>query len=149
MNLSPHFTLDELTHSDIASRRGLDNTPNAQETANLKRLANFLEAVRTIIGKPIFINSGFRSKAVNDAVGSKDSSQHRQGCAADIRVSGMTPREVCQKLIASGLAYDQLIEEFSTPQGGGWTHISVPTYEIDKPRRQALIIDHNGTRLFS
>lgn len=148
MQLSPHFTLEELTASDTASRKGWDNTPNDVELANLKRLATFLEAVRTIVGKPIHINSGYRSKLVNDAVGSKDSSQHRQGCAADIRVPGMTPREVCQKLIASGLAYDQLIEEFSTPQGGGWTHISVPTYEIDKPRRQALIIDRLGTRQF-
>lgn len=144
MQLSPHFTLEELTHSDLASRKGWDNTPNEQETANLKRLANFLEAVRTILGKPIYINSGFRSKAVNDLVGSKDSSQHRIGCAADIRVQGMTPDEVCRKIIASGLAYDQLIREFDA-----WTHISVPSYEIDRPRRQALIIDKQGTRQFA
>lgn len=144
MQLSQHFTLEELTHSDLASRKGWDNTPNDQEMANLKRLANFLEAVRTILGKPIFINSGFRSKAVNDAVGSKDSSQHRLGCAADIRVQGMTPDEVCRKIIASGLAYDQLIREFDA-----WTHISVPNYEIDRPRRQALIIDKQGTRQFA
>ena len=144
MQLSPNFTLEELTHSDLASRKGLDNTPNAQETANLKRLANFLEAVRIIIGKPIFINSGFRSKKVNDGVGSKDTSQHRLGCAADIRVQGMTPDEVCRKIIASGLAYDQLIREFDS-----WTHISVTSYEIDRPRRQALIIDSAGTRPFA
>lgn len=144
MQLSPHFTLEELTHSDLASRKGWDNTPNDQETANLKRLTNFLEAVRTILGKPIFINSGFRSKQVNDGVGSKDSSQHRLGCAADIRVQGMTPDEVCRKIISSGLAYDQLIREFDA-----WTHISVPSYEIDRPRRQALIIDKQGTRPFA
>lgn len=144
MQLSPNFTLEELTNSDLASRKGWDNTPNEQETANLKRLANFLEAVRTILGKPIFINSGFRSKQVNDGVGSKDSSQHRLGCAADIRVQGMTPNEVCRKIIASGLAYDQLIREFDA-----WTHISVTSYEIDRPRRQALIIDKLGTRPFA
>ena len=149
MKLSPNFTLEELTHSDLASRKGWDNTPNAQELANLKRLANFLEAVRTIIGKPIIINSGYRSKILNDAVGSSDKSHHRHGCAADIRVNGMTPREVVKNLIASGLAYEQVIEEFPTPQGGGWTHISVPIYEIDKPRRQALTIDAQGTRLFA
>lgn len=142
--LSPHFTLDELTHSEIASRKGLDNIPNDQEIANLTRLAKMLEAIRAILGKPIYINSGFRSKAVNDAVGSKDSSQHRLGCAADIRVQGMTPDEVCRKIIASGLAYDQLIREFDA-----WTHISVPSYEIDRPRSQALIIDKQGTRPFS
>jgi len=149
MKLSPNFTLEELTHSDLASRKGWDNTPNAQETANLKRLANFLEAVRTIVGKPIYINSGYRSKVLNDAVGSNDRSYHRHGCAADIRVAGMTPKEVVKKLIASGLDYDQVIQEFSTPQGGGWTHIAITLYEIDKPRRQALIIDSTGTRAFA
>lgn len=149
MQLSPHFSLDELTHSDLASRKGWDNTPNDQEVANLKRLANFLEAVRTILGKPIFINSGFRSKQVNDGVGSKDSSQHRLGCAADIRVQGMTPRQVVEAIRDSGLAVDQCIMEFVTPQGGGWTHVSVPNYEIDRPRRQFLTIDAQGTRPFA
>ena len=70
MNLSEHFTLDELTHTD---HRELDNTPNEQELANLKRLAEFLETVKGVLGgKPIMVNSAFRSKMVNDAVGSKD-----------------------------------------------------------------------------
>lgn len=142
--LSQHFSLEELTASETASRKGWDNTPNAQELANLKRLATFLEAVRTILDKPIHINSGFRSKQVNDAVGSKDSSQHRQGCAADIKVSGMTPDQVVRKIIASGFAYDQIIKEFDS-----WTHISIPSYEIDRPRRQALTIDRAGTRPFA
>jgi putative chitinase len=141
MNLSPHFTLDELTHTD---HRELDNTPNAQETENLKRLAAFLEEVKTVLGgKPIMVNSAFRSKAVNDAVGSKDTSQHRIGCAADIRVPGMTPDEVVRAVIASGIGYDQVIREFDR-----WTHISVPNGAGDKPRRQALIIDKQGTRAF-
>lgn len=147
--LSPHFTLDELTHSEIASRKGLDNTPNDQEIANLTRLAKMLEAIRAILGRPIYINSGFRSKAVNDAVGSKDSSQHRLGCAADIRVQGMTPRQVVEAIRDSGLAVDQCIMEFATPQGGGWTHVSVPNYEIDRPRRQFLTIDAQGTSQFA
>ena len=110
VNLSPHFTLDELTHTD---HRELDNTPNEAEKANLKRLALFLEQVKVILlGKPIMVNSAFRSKAVNDAVGSKDSSQHRIGCAADIRVPGMTPDEVVRAVIASGIGYDQIIREF-------------------------------------
>lgn len=141
MNLSPHFTLDELTHTD---HRELDNTPNEAEKANLKRLALFLEQVKVILlGKPIMVNSAFRSKAVNDAVGSKDSSQHRIGCAADIRVPGMTPDEVVKAVIASGVGYDQIIREFDR-----WTHISIPSRDGDKPRRQALIIDKTGTRPF-
>ena len=141
--MTPHFTLAELTHTD---HRTLDNTPNAQELANLKRLADFLETVKTTLGgKPVMINSAFRSKAVNDAVGSKDTSQHRQGLAADFKVPGMTPDAVVRAIIAAKLPFDQIIREFSDPAaGGGWTHISI----ADKPRRQALIIDKAGTRLF-
>ena len=141
MNLSPHFTLDELTHTD---HRELDNTPNQDEISNLQRLANFLEEVKTVLGgKPIMVNSAFRSKQVNDAVGSKDTSQHRIGCAADIRVPSMTPNEVVRAVIASGIGYDQVIREFDR-----WTHISIPNQEGGTPRKQALIIDKQGTRAF-
>ena len=140
--LSEHFSLEELTHTD---HREFDNTPNASELANLVRLATFLEQVKTLLGgKPIMVNSAFRSKKVNDAVGSKDTSQHRIGCAADIRVPGMTPDEVVRAVIASDLPFDQVIREFDR-----WTHISVPNGAGDKPRRQALIIDKAGTRPFA
>jgi len=139
MNLSEHFTLDELTHTD---HRQFDNTPNASEMANLVRLAGFLEEVKTAIGgKPVMVNSAFRCKEVNDAVGSKDTSQHRIGCAADIRVPSMTPDEVVKAVIESGIGYDQLIREFDR-----WTHISVPSVAGNSPRRQVLIIDKTGTR---
>ena len=142
MRLSPNFSLEELTHTD---HRQFDNTPNATEIANLTRLAALLEKVRIEIGnKPIMVNSAFRSKQVNDAVGSKDTSQHRLGCAADIRVPGMTPDEVVKKVIASDIDYDQIIREFDR-----WTHISVPNTKDMTPRRQALIIDKTGTRLYS
>jgi len=134
--MTPHFTLAELTHTD---HRSLDNTPNAAELANLQKLAEFLETVKTTLGgKPIMINSAFRSKAVNDAVGSKDTSQHRQGLAADFRVPGMAPDAVVRALLH--LPYDQIIREYDA-----WTHISIS----DKPRRQALIIDRSSTRLFA
>ena len=139
--LSEHFTLEELTHTD---HREFDNTPNEQELENLKRLATFLEQVKEALGgRPIFINSAFRSKQVNDAVGSKDTSQHRIGCAADIRLTDMTPDQVVRALIATNLPYDQIIREFDR-----WTHISVSSHPDDKPRRQALIIDKSGTRAF-
>jgi len=142
MQLSQNFTLDELTHTD---HRELDNTPNDIEINNLKRLAEFLEQVKTVLGgKPVMVNSAFRSKAVNDAVGSKDSSQHRVGCAADIRIPGMTPDDVVKAIIASGIGYDQVIREFDR-----WTHVSVPTEPMGKPRKQALIIDRQGTRAYS
>ena len=140
--MTPHFTLAELTHTD---HRTLDNTPNDAEKANLQRLAEFLEVVKTILGgKPIMVNSAFRSKAVNDAVGSKDTSQHRIGCAADLRVPGMTPDAVVRAIIAAQLPFDQIIREFDA-----WTHISIPNSAALKPRRQALIIDRNGTRAFA
>ena len=133
--MTPHFTLAELTHTD---HRSLNNTPNPGELANLQRLAEFLEVVKTTLGgKPVMINSAFRSKAVNDAVGSKDSSHHRLGLAADFRVPGMSPDAVVRALLA--LPYDQIIREYDA-----WTHISIS----DKPRRQALIIDKSGTRPF-
>lgn len=142
MNLSDHFTLEELTHTD---HRQFDNTPNASEMANLVRLATFLEEVKIIIGgKPMMVNSAFRSKQVNDAVGSKDTSQHRIGCAADIRVPNMTPDEVVKAVIAANLGYDQIIREFDR-----WTHISIPNRPEDKPRQQALIIDKMGTRQYA
>lgn len=145
MNLSTHFTLEELTRSEIAARRGLDNTPNELELVNLRRLAVLLEAVKSAVSmRPVMVNSGFRSKPVNDAVGSKDTSQHRLGCAADIRVPGMTPRAVVDACIANAVPFDQIILEFDS-----WTHISVPNTVDAKPRGSKLIIDRNGTRPYA
>ena len=140
--LSEHFSYEELTHTD---HRELDNTPNTEELDNLTRLAEFLEKVKVVLGgKPVMINSAFRSKAVNDAVGSKDTSQHRIGCAADIRIPGMTPDQVVKSVIASDLQYDQVIREFDR-----WTHISIPNKKAIPARKQALIIDKTGTRVYS
>jgi len=141
MSLSKNFTFEELT---ITDHREFDNTPNVEETENLTRLAEFLEQVKEVLGgKPIMVNSAFRSEAVNNAVGSRNTSQHRIGCAADIRVPGMTPDEVVKAVIASGIGYDQIIREFDR-----WTHISVPNTKDMTPRRQALIIDKSGTRQY-
>jgi zinc D-Ala-D-Ala carboxypeptidase len=149
--LTNNFSLEELTASETAERNGWDNTPNASEIANLVRLAEMLEQVRELLGKPIMINSAFRSKQTNDGVGSKDSSQHRVGCAADIRVPGMNPDEVCRAIIGAKLPYDQIIREFYNPdsKAGGWTHISVTNTKEMTPRNQALIIDKQGTRPFA
>ena len=137
--MTPHFSLAELTTTD---HREFKNEPNPSEIANLQRLAELLEQVKVAIGgKPVMVNSAFRSKQVNDAVGSKDTSQHRVGCAADIRVPGMAPDAVVKAVIAAKLPFDQLIREFDR-----WTHISVPNNESTKPRGQVLIIDRQGTR---
>ena len=145
MNITPNFSLEELTASETAERNGWDNNPNGYERENLSRLADLLEQVKVVLGgKPIMINSAFRSKQVNDAVGSKDTSQHRTGCAADIRVPGMTPDQVVKAVIASGIGYDQIIREFDR-----WTHISIPNTIDTSPRKQALIIDKAGTRAYA
>ena len=137
--MTPNFTLAELTVTD---HREFKNEPNPSEIANLQRLAELLEQVKSVLGGvPIMVNSAFRSKEVNDAVGSKDTSQHRVGCAADIRVPGVTPDQVVKAVIAAKLPYDQLIREFDR-----WTHISVPNDPKGKPRGQVLIIDSKGTR---
>ena len=142
MNLTPNFTLEELTHTD---HREFDNMPDENELANLYRLADFLEQVKVVLGgKPIMINSAFRCAEVNKAVGSSDKSQHRRGCAADIRVPGMTPDEVVTAIIESGLPFDQVIREFDR-----WTHVSIPNTEDSAPRSMALIIDKQGTRAFA
>lgn len=142
MNLSPNFTLAELTHTD---HRQYDNTPNDAELANLVRLAEFLEEIKVVLGgKPILVNSAFRSADVNRAVGSSDKSQHRHGCACDFRVPGMTPDEVVRAIIAAKLPFDQCIKEFDR-----WTHVSIPNEEEHEPRNMALIIDKSGTRAFA
>ena len=142
MNLTTHFTLEELTHTD---HREFDNTPNETELENLKRLAAFLEEVKSVLGgRPVMVNSAFRSKQVNDAVGSRDSSQHRIGCAVDIRIPELTPDQVVQAIKASDLPYDQLIREFDR-----WTHISIPNIAGGEPRKQVLIIDKQGTRNYA
>ena len=142
MNLTEHFTLEELTTTD---HREYKNEPSPSERTNLQRLAELLEQVKVSIGgKPVMVNSAFRCKEVNDAVGSKDTSQHRLGCAADIRVPGMTPDQVVKAIMAADLPYDQLIREFDR-----WTHISIPNNPEGKPRGQTLIIDNKGTRLYS
>jgi zinc D-Ala-D-Ala carboxypeptidase len=143
MNLSPNFTLEELTASETAVRYGIDNTPNNEVLMNLRRLALFLEEVRTAVGMPLHINSAYRSIEANQKVGGKATSQHCKGAAADLKVKGMTPDQVVRAIIKAGLNYDQVIREFDS-----WTHVSISNTKDEKPRKMALIIDKNGTRPF-
>lgn len=142
MNLTYNFSLEELSRTD---HREFDNTPPDDVIANLRRLALLLERVRALFNnKPIMINSGYRSLEVNRAVGSSDHSQHRLGCAADLRIPDQTPDMVVQAIIKSDIPFDQLIREFDS-----WTHLSVPSHEGDAPRKQVLIIDKQGTRAYA
>ena len=137
MNLSEHFTLEELTVSEVAARKGLDNKPDKSIIAELTKLALFLEQIRALAKAPISVSSGYRSIAVNAAVGGSKTSQHCKGHAADIRVKGFSPDQLMALIIKSDLQYDQLIREFDS-----WVHVSIS----DKPRKQALVIDRSGTR---
>lgn len=136
MNLSEHFTQAELTISETAARRGIDNTPDAKILANLKTLAGTLEQVRALTGKPINVTSGYRSPAVNKAIGGALNSAHMLGLAADINVNGYTPKQLAMLIRDSALMFDQLILEFDN-----WVHVGLSDSE---QRRQTLTI-RNGT----
>lgn len=136
MNLSEHFTQAELTISETAARQGVDNTPDAHVLQNLKTLAATLEQVRSLVGKPVNVTSGYRSPAVNKLVGGAVNSAHMSGLAADINVNGYTPRQLAMLIRDSNIMYDQLILEYDR-----WVHIGLSD---EAPRRQALTI-RNGT----
>ena len=142
---SPNFSMDELTHSDTAARHGIDNTPNDNEKENLYKLAMEMEDVRELLNnKPIFISSGYRCLALNELLGSKKTSAHTKGLAADFTCRQFgTPNEIVFALINSSIPYDQVILEFDR-----WVHISF-CEDQETPRRQALIINKQGTMLYS
>lgn len=121
MNLSPHFTLEELTHSQQAVRARIDNTPNTAQLAGLNLIAGLLEEVRQLLGEhPIQISSGFRCTKLNTLIGGAKNSQHTLGLAVDfICPSYGTPKDICQAMLASGLKFDQMICE------GTWVHLSL------------------------
>ena len=138
MNLSSNFSLEELCRSDTALRKGLDNTPDAETIANLTELANGLEKVRELLGHPMHISSGYRSLKVNSAIGSKPTSAHVKGFAADFTCPGFgSVSDVCHAIMDSTIDYDQVISEY-----GAWVHISF----APEMRRMNLTIDSQGTR---
>lgn len=145
MQLSPNFSLAELTASETAERHGLDNTPSPQIIENLKHLAASLQEVRALLGnKPIHINSGYRSIEVNAKLGSKPTSDHCKGLAADFICPAFgTPDEIVRAIMGSAIPYKQVIREFDR-----WVHFAVSA-PGEEPRRQALIIDKQGTRAYA
>lgn len=134
MNLSPHFSLEELTVSQEAVRMGLDNTPDPMQVNNLREVATTLEQVRHVLGdRPIVVSSGFRSPQVNHLVGGSDNSAHLDGLAADFICPAFgTPIEVARAIVAAGIEFDQLIFE------GTWVHLGLAGGALPRPRRQVL-----------
>lgn len=126
MKLSEHFSLSEFTKSQTAERRGIINHPEIDHIANMKELCeNILEPVREEFGVTV-INSGYRSKQLNEAIGGSSTSQHCKGEAADIEVPGVSNLEIAQWIVDNDLPFDQLILEFYTEgePSSGWVHVS-------------------------
>lgn len=143
MKLSEHFTLEEFIRSDTAARLGIDNTPSLAVEKELSRLSELMEQVRSLLGYPIRISSGYRSPAVNKAVGSKPNSKHIQGLACDFICPDYgTPVDIVKAIQASQIEFDQCILEFYNPQThDGWVHIALGR----DMRRQILTINSYGT----
>lgn len=141
MQLTKHFSLEELTVSQAAARTGISNQPSPEVLDNLTYTATQMELVRDLLGAPINVNSAYRSPEVNKLVKGAKNSQHVEGKAVDfISPSFGTPRQIVEKIKGSNIVYDQLIHEFNS-----WVHIS---FIKQGSRRQTLTIDSNGTRTF-
>lgn len=141
MQLTKHFSLEELTVSQAAERSGIPNQPTPEILDNLTYTSTQMELVRDLLGTPISVNSAYRSPEVNKLVKGAKNSQHVEGKAVDfISPSFGTPRQIVEKIKGSNIVYDQLIHEFNS-----WVHIS---FTKQGSRRQTLTIDSNGTRTF-
>jgi uncharacterized protein YcbK (DUF882 family) len=151
MNLSKNFTLSELTKSQTALRQGLDNTPDESVIANLKVLAeNVLQPIRDHYGKPVTVTSGYRSMAVNAAVGGVQGakpSDHTRGMAADIEIAGVPNHELAE-WIAQNLPFTQVILEFYTRgvPDSGWVHVSYDSANLKKQTLTA--VKENGKTVY-
>ena len=138
MQLSEHFTLDELIRSDTANRRGINNYPSDEIIEYLRETANLLEDVRLLLKRPINVTSGYRCPDLNVAIGGSRTSSHMNGMAADFTCPSYgSPFSICQAIIKDGMVFDQLIHEFNS-----WVHISWSP----NPRQQVLTINNSGTR---
>jgi zinc D-Ala-D-Ala carboxypeptidase len=134
MQLSEHFTLAELTFSQVALRQGFPNSPSSAQLSNLIQLCEqLLEPGRTLLDVPLHVDSGYRSPVVNEIVGGAHTSAHIDGRAADFITIGMPLRNAFEKLRASELPYDQLIIE-----ANAWLHIAIAPSGTP-PRREALL----------
>ena len=137
MKLSNNFRLNELIRSQTAERKGIDNTPSAEHQENLKSLCtNVLQPIRDHFGKVVTVSSGYRSPELCIAIGSKTTSQHAKGEAADFEIFGVS-NKVLADWIHNNINYDQLILEFWSPEdpNKGWIHCS---YSRDNNRKQYL-----------
>lgn len=143
IKISKHISYKEATHSNTATRRGINNVPSEKHIVAMKALAkNIFEPVRVHFNKPISVNSFFRSVALNKAIGGSATSQHCKGEAIDIDATkGFTNKQI-YNYIKDNLEYDQLIWEFGTDKEPDWVHVS---YKANgKNRKQQLKASRKG-----
>lgn len=151
MQISKHLSLAEVSRSETAKRRGINNTPSGEHLENFKKLAeNIFEPIREHFGVPIHISSGYRSKELNSAIGGSATSQHCSGEAIDIDMdgsaSGVTNAQVFN-FIKDNLQFDQLIWEFGSNSNPDWVHVSYET--TGKQRKQILkAVKSNGKTVY-
>ena len=137
MKLSNNFSLKEMTKSQTATRKDIDNEPGEEEIENLKQLCErVLQPVREHFGKAVRVNSGYRSPELNSAIGGSKTSDHCKGMAADIEINGVANADLAE-WIKDNCEFRQLILEFYTPgiPDSGWVHVS---YDLDDNRRKIL-----------
>jgi hypothetical protein len=148
MQMSPHFKLSEFTKSETATRKRIDNTPNAEHAQNLKNVCEkILEPVRNHFGKPVRINSGYRGPALNAAVGGSSKSQHCNGEAVDFEIDGLANPELAQ-WVADNCEFDQIILEFYDPKEGpnsGWVHASYTTKGPNRKQKLTAVTENGKT----
>lgn len=150
MRLSKNLTLSEMIKSNTARRRGIDNTPTEEHVENMKSLAeNIFQPIRDHFGVPIYISSGYRSEALNNAIGGSKTSQHSKGQAIDLDRDGHPQPDNSDlfNFVKNNLDFDQMIWEFGTDENPDWVHISYNPYK--KQRNQILIAykdSNNRTR---
>ena len=145
MQLTKNFTLEELTRSSKAKALKIDNSPNPEQLANLKALAeNILQPLREGLGFPINITSGLRVPALNAAVKGSKTSQHTKGEAVDIKVSGKN--KVIFDWIVNNLDYDQVIWEFGTDSEPSWVHVSYKKNEVNRNQKLKAVKQNGKTR---
>jgi hypothetical protein len=139
MNLTANFSVEELTASETALRKGIDNTPDADTLANLEITARGLERIRTLMGHPIHVSSGYRSPKLNAAIGGSKTSSHMSGLAADFTCRQFgEPISICQVIErnAEYIGYQQLINE------GRWVHVAFP--DGAEPKYEVLTAHFGG-----
>lgn len=147
MNLTPHFTLKELTESPTAKAKGIDNTPTPEHLSNMKHVCEkILEPVRAYFKKPVQVNSSYRSPALNRAIGGSSTSQHVNGQAVDFEIPGISNKTVAD-WVSENLEFDQIILEFYKPEEGvnsGWVHVSLK--KEGGNRKQKLVALKDGSK---